>query len=336
MPTDLSGAATVHDDMAVAELFARAGSVPPRDLAELASLIDRLEALITVAAGSESVGSDALERIADIAFVLHERDVEASLCDALDAGVRDLGDFGARTKANVDRMGQATELLSELSRRINSLIARSLAGRPAAGDSTPLESTPTGEPAGEEPAVAKMSNGGFEGRAIVAPVEPSLLLAGQAATASDTTRSGAADVVIERPRNRVVAEDEIDSDRNVGSPRAADDQADHELADPQDDPGDLFEPRTSPVAVPPDMSGVVVAPLPPTPPSNALAGAERGSIPADEKPPEPDHAARTSPSPPSSQPAAGPPQHAIGRQAPNDPLAAVRALSEEEMIALFS
>jgi hypothetical protein len=341
MSTKPYGAALARDDTAFTGSFPQAPAIPPRDLAELASAIDRLEALIAAAARSESSTSDALERIADIAFVLHERDVEASLCDALDAAVRDLDDVGARAQASVDRMRQAAGLLSELSRRINSIIARSLAVPPSAGGSTaelhPLEPVQAGKEAGEQPAGDEMLDGGLHepAQAIVALTEPSLPPADQAPAASDSPRADAAAVVIERTENSDVARDDVESDHELGSPRAADRQAEQALADPEADPGDLFEPRSAPVAAPENTSAAL-PPLPPAPPPSALASAEHRTMPADEMTPASHQVARASPSPASQRPAADAPQHAIGRQAPNDSLSAVRALSEEEMIALFS
>ena len=353
MSIDPSGAALARDDAAVAKPFPRSPAIPPRDLAELASAIDRLEALIAAAARSESAGADAIERIADIAFVLHERDVEASLCDSLDAAVRDLGNVGTRARQSVDRMRQAAELLSELSRRINSIIARSLVAPAAAGESTAalrmIEPEPAGGQAGEEPAVEaveaaeKMLDRGVDERAPAIATLPraSLLLNGQGATASHSPHVPAAVVGIEQSENRNVARDDIDSTHDVHSSGAADRQTEQPLADPEDDPGDLFEPRTTPMPTPDDMpdpanmsasvsvSVAALPPLPPTPPPSAPTRAEHGNTPVGENAPESHQVARTSTAP-------GTPKHANGRQAPNDPLAAVRALSEEEMIALFS
>ncbi|MGB6538794.1 MAG: hypothetical protein WBF58_22870 [Xanthobacteraceae bacterium] len=95
------------------------------DVADLASTIDRIAALI--ASPSESpvnVVADALERIGDIAFVLHERDVEASLCDALDAAVREIGECEALREADVQRSREAAALLRELSHRVSAMADR--------------------------------------------------------------------------------------------------------------------------------------------------------------------------------------------------------------------
>ena len=50
--------------------------------------------------------------------------MERSLCDALDAAVREISDAGAIKRSSAQRTEQAAELLRELSRRVNDLIAR--------------------------------------------------------------------------------------------------------------------------------------------------------------------------------------------------------------------
>jgi hypothetical protein len=382
MFTDPSGAAIARDDMAFAESLQQAAAIPPRDLAELAAAVDHLEALIAAAAGSEADACDVVERIADIAFVLHERDVEASLCDSLDAAVRDLGNADARTQANVERMRQAAELLRELSRRVNGIIARSLVAPSGA------------EELGEE--TEEMSRGEFEerGQVIVAALaEPSLPVADQAAAASDLSHELAADAGIERPETGDIARGNVESDHEVhsrcevdrqDSPDAVGAAANAEeacsqieatkppewqtFADPEDDPGDLFEPRKPPVAAPVVASAPALPESPTAPPPEALSSFEHTSMPAGKSvepeltPPETSHSAEPdgsgaafeAPAPPAPSPAAAPeaaspppapaaqgvadaaPPPAAARQAPNDPLAALRALSEEEMIALFT
>ncbi len=127
MSTDPSGAAIGRVDAAVDESSPQAAAASPHSLADLAAAIERVAALIAADATPEPKGSEALERIADIAFVLHERDVEASLCDALDAAVREMSNAEALREASVQRAQEAAELLRELSRRVNDMIALSQA-----------------------------------------------------------------------------------------------------------------------------------------------------------------------------------------------------------------
>ena len=109
-----------------------------RDLIAIAAAIERVAALIGTGAAPGPDGSAAAERVADIAFVLHERDVEASLCDALDAAVREFCDVCALNQAVAQRTQQAAELLRELASRVNDMMALSIADHrgepPAAAD----------------------------------------------------------------------------------------------------------------------------------------------------------------------------------------------------------
>lgn len=104
------------------------------------------------------------------------------------------------------------------------------------------------------------------------------------------------------------------------------------LSGPEEDPGDLFEPLplpgpllTATVAAAPTM--ITQQSSPPEQPAPAVSA----------PPAEPDRSPLEQPSPP--RVAAMPVTRAVPRPAtsdPRDPLAAIRALSEEELIALFS
>jgi hypothetical protein len=69
------------------------GEGPPRadaagDLMEIAAAVDRIQAAISAGTPPASGISAAIERLLDIAFMLHERPVEATLCDGLVAAIR--------------------------------------------------------------------------------------------------------------------------------------------------------------------------------------------------------------------------------------------------------
>ncbi len=120
MSTDPIGAALARDNAAATTEAPQPASEQSSELSGIATAIERVEALL--AAGPYTEGSEAIERIADIAFVLHERDVEASLCDALDAAVRELANANAAERTNVNRVRQAAEMLRELSQRVTDMI----------------------------------------------------------------------------------------------------------------------------------------------------------------------------------------------------------------------
>jgi hypothetical protein len=157
MSTDPIGAVferddTSLDDTSLAACAAQIAAQPSSELAAIAAAMERVEALLTTG-GPPPEGADAIERIADIAFVLHERDVEASLCDALDAAVRELGSASAARHADVLHVRQAAELLRELSQRVADMIALlQVSPPPAANDTAATETAPQEhEPATPEP-----------------------------------------------------------------------------------------------------------------------------------------------------------------------------------------
>jgi hypothetical protein len=143
MSTDLSSAAFAPLDAAADESQPPAAAPPPV-LAELAAALAHIEALLADGAeGSE--GAAAIERIADIAFVLHERDVERSLCDALDAAVRDIGAADALKRASVQRGREAAALLRKLTHALNEMVAMADVEQPqpavTVADATPSSSS---------------------------------------------------------------------------------------------------------------------------------------------------------------------------------------------------
>jgi hypothetical protein len=132
---------------------------PDRDLSDIAGTIDGILTLLAPGAAPGPDAGAAAERIADIAFVLHEREVEASLCDALDAAVREILDARAHNEVAVRRTHEAAESLREVLRRINDLMAVPAVPEGAeqsavAEDvltSTAAEFEPNAESAGEDP-----------------------------------------------------------------------------------------------------------------------------------------------------------------------------------------
>jgi hypothetical protein len=117
---------------AAVEESSRRSAVPPDELADLAVAIKRIEALIVEGAAQGPDGSAAVERIADIAFALHEREVESSLGDELDTAVREINDVGSLKQVSAERSQQAAELLRQLSRRVHEMIAQSKADQRSA------------------------------------------------------------------------------------------------------------------------------------------------------------------------------------------------------------
>jgi uncharacterized protein YukE len=98
-----------------------------RGLAELVAAIEQIGAGL---ASDESLTADthfAVELIQDIAMALRQRDVEAALCDGLDAAVREVGDAIVRSDAAQARAHNAAGQLRELARRIADMTAAATA-----------------------------------------------------------------------------------------------------------------------------------------------------------------------------------------------------------------
>ncbi len=110
---------------AAVEESSRGSAVPSDELADLAATIERIEALIVEGAAQGPDGSAAVERIADIAFALHEREVESSLGNELSTAVREINNVGPLKQVSAERTQQAADLLRQLSGRVHDMIAQS-------------------------------------------------------------------------------------------------------------------------------------------------------------------------------------------------------------------
>jgi len=372
------------------------GEGPPRaeaagDLMEIAAAIDRIQAALAAGTSPASDVSASIERLLDIGFMLHERPVEATLCDGLDAAVREIAAANMRSESTAVGIREAAELVRALAGRVREMMALSnamhgadqasgenvaatsgagffelatndsetfaaavaelAASLPAFNDapSAPVEAAlePASAPEPEPTAEPESGEGAPAPAAEIAPSDNVLSPAAEAQlTATETaspdndaappqiasTQIASADVSlseavlnqasddffsspnfpVEAPVREEVASAQVLSEE---SPAEAVPPAQNLSADPvpspqpspQEDPADLFEP--APVPTPPGEAAVAVTP--------------DVSVPA-EPPAEPPRAV-----PP-------PPARAIPRPPGSDPLAAVRDLSEEELIALFS
>jgi len=365
------------------------GDGPPRadaagDLMEIAATIDRIEAALAAGTMPTSDVSAAVERLQDIAFMLHERPVEATLCDGLDAAIREISAANMRSESTAVGIREAAELVRALTSRVREMMALSSAmhgAHQATGENVAATSgvgffelaTDDGETfaaavaelaaslpaftdapsapveAALEPASAPEPmtepESGEGAPAPAAEIAPSDNVVSPAAEAQQTaTETGNPD---NDPAPPQIASTDVSlseailnqaSDDFFSSPSFSSEAPAHEATgseqvlseeppgeavlpvqnfsaepvpssqpSPQEDPADLFEP----------------APVPTSPVETAVAVAADAPMPA-EPPAEP---ARAVPPPPA---------RAIPRPPGSDPLAAVRDLSEEELIALFS
>jgi hypothetical protein len=355
------------------------GEGPPRadaagDLMEIAAAIERIRAAIAAGTPPTPDVSAAIERLSDIAFMLHERPVEATLCDRLDAAIREISEANMRTESTAAGIREAAELVRALAGRVREMMALSIDSRgvpqpagenvdatsgagffelatndgetfaqavaelaaslPALADapSEPVEAAPVSEPAPES------GEGAPAPAAEIAPSDYVLLPAAEAQqTATETgipdndtapPQIASTDVSLSEAVLNQASDDffsspnfsgEAPTREETGGGQALSEEPPSEtmpsaqnfstepVPGPQEDPADLFEPT----------------PLP-TPPVETAA-----SVTADAAAP-----AESTVEPPRAVPP--PPARAIPRPPGSDPLAAVRDLSEEELIALFS
>jgi hypothetical protein len=125
-----------------------------RGLAELVAAIEQIGAEL---ASDRSLAADvhfAFELIQDIAMALRQRDVEAALCDGLDAAIREVGDAIIRSDAAEARAHNAAAQLRELARRIADMTARAATASAAdAARSNDTGPRPLTDVSGEAPVV---------------------------------------------------------------------------------------------------------------------------------------------------------------------------------------
>ncbi|MGB7097243.1 MAG: hypothetical protein WBD95_00545 [Xanthobacteraceae bacterium] len=267
-----------------------------RGLAALARAIEQSQAVLS--SSSISVNNDllAVERIQDIGMALRRRDVEPALCDALEVAAREVGDAMVRSNAASAGMLSAASLLSDLSASVANLIALFDSAKSPGAKA---------RAAGEE--VAR-DDAAFDERATAERIE-SLPSSASEQTADNGTPSG---TDAER-FHLTVGESATDAD-STGSAKLA------LISSPL---GEL--PLTSPLPEGQVQAGLQQASGPPLEPrsetaSQITAGAEHAvgpeiALPSDILPPM---------------------APVMRRKIQNDALADVLALSDEELIALFS
>jgi hypothetical protein len=316
--------------------------------------------------------------------MLHERPVEATLCDGLDAAIREISAANMRSESTAVGIREAAELVRALTSRVREMMALSsamhgahqatgenvaatsgagffelatndgetfaaavaelAAALPTLSDapSAPVEAALEPASAPEPMAESESGEGAPAPAAEIAPSDNVLSPAAEAQQIAVETGNPDNDPAPPQPASTDMSLSEAilnqASDDFFSSPSFSEEAPAHEATgseqvlseeppgeavlpvqnfstgpvpspqpSPQEDPADLFEP----------------APVPTSPVETAASVAADAPMPA-EPPAEP---ARAVPPPPA---------RAIPRPPASDPLAAVRDLSEEELIALFS
>jgi hypothetical protein len=178
-----------------------------KGLADLGSIVTQAEALLRAQGTLKSDAHFAVEHIHDVAMALRMRDVEAVLCDTLDASVREVGDALVRHEAAATGAFSAAGLLRDVMRRLEDLAV--VAARMSAADTETPSQPPiseadvgtkpsppvVGEAVVIEPVVNEELHGADEGLGATLSTEPeeegAQLSQPQAA---ETPRAGAFDV----------------------------------------------------------------------------------------------------------------------------------------------
>jgi hypothetical protein len=273
-------------------------------LADVAVTIRQIESILQANGMLAPEVHFSVERIHDVAMALRMREVDGALCDTLEASVREVGDAIVRNDAAAARALSAAALLYDLARRIDQMVGQA----PAA----PRELAEFGRSAAIEKSEdqAARSNGATSGPMALAVV----------GLMSDDDYAGSlllpafGPPVLPEVRDWAEAKDDaVDPTESPKRPIAGP-VAEQEPA-PAGDNRDAAAPATILPAEAPNAAIEIVA-------------AQSDSTPVAVSPPPTDirvaDAAISAPAPTKSS------------LSPDDPLAALYGLSEEELIALFS
>jgi hypothetical protein len=114
----------------IARLEAARADYPPHqisaaftsDLAELAALIEQVEAALAASEVAATEGLFAADRVQDMVWSLRQRHVEAAICEALEAGMREVGDAMIGNNAATKLALSSAALLRDLAHRVNDMI----------------------------------------------------------------------------------------------------------------------------------------------------------------------------------------------------------------------
>jgi hypothetical protein len=272
-------------------------------LADVAVTIRQIESILQANGMLAPEVHFAVERLHDVAMALRMREVDGALCDMLEASVREVGDAIVRNDAAAARALSAAALLYDLARRIDHMVGQ---GPAAARASAEFGQSVAIETAGDR---AARSNGAASGP-MAHPIDG--LVSGNE-HAGSLLRSVDVPPVLPDMRDLSGAEDEAFDPADSPDPSAAGPPGERApLPDNRDAvvrPNALWDEAPDAIetiAVQPAPSDAVPATAAPSPAN--LHGAD---------------ATNSVPTPAKSYP-------------PDDPLAALYGLSEEELIALFS
>jgi len=278
-----------------------------RGLVDLAAATEEGEAALAATCTPPRDETPTLECVRDAALALRKRKVEPALCEALDAVAREVGDIITRGKAAIVTAQSALTLLQELSRRVEDIIVLAAAASKA-----------------ELPHQQDITDKKAASGASATPIVAALSHIVRAAPSESPHDSPAVATTVSSPEPAQARAEQlgIDAQRSRSERVGVDDDANWFDDTPHESDIDDAPRQSS------DESRIAAAlaaiPLPDLlPDSEAVTPKEvSGTLRA---PSFSRQHARTAQVPNSNS-----------RVAPNDPLAAMLTLSQEELIALFT
>ena len=284
-------------------------------LADVAAAIEQIEAMLSASPTSAPAVHFAAERIQDIAAALRRREVETALCDALETASREVGDAVVRNDAAAARASSAAALLRDLARRVHEMIT--LVG--ATGHHLQQRQDP--------PETTAVGDAGLSGSPLERPLD-------------GETQDGKTLQLVPGRLDDTIQKSVFDEDRRELLPQAElvqqallNMQAPPQLDEDSNGPG-------APVLLP------VPSPIAEREATPQTHDGENGQPSQRTAAETPASSSAAMPSLEAAQPAAtvsaqqnldaNPAPQTTPITAANDPLAALRTLSDEELIALFS
>lgn len=319
----------------------QSSAIPSADLTAMAATIERIRGAVAAAGLPMSGIGSAAERISDISFSLRERSVDATLCDALDAAAREISETCASRAAEDDHARGVAESLRDLAGRVDALLKLSAAD-PVSSEvssqiSNEVSNDAPSQALSEVPAeVPDQGPDETSAAMLTSPIaEPATVVGAQNELADaiipppaygDDPDLPASAPTADGPRWHIESPDFVFAPTDRGADKvkaepASESELFHALLPatqlqpgPQDDPADLFEASVTREAVAPVSPPATPAPAPSE--LAAVVSLAKAS----------QHQLRIANG---SAVRIGPPP------APSDPLAAMRSLSEDEVVALF-
>jgi len=284
---------------------------PPRHLAatlssglrELAAIIERIESTLLASEGPAPDVHFALAHIHNVATALRERDVAPAACATLEAAIREVADAIARGDAAAERAVSAAVSLRYLAGRVDELSA--VAASIAASAAEPPEGAAR-LPTFQQEIVERSDH--------VADMP----------MADSADASSADDACASQPRSMSMPPTLPDKEAALNEVALEEAAPEKATLGPREDPADLFEPGALPMSAPPDAREEVTQ-----------VGGSDNNVADEDAADEAATVHSRARDATASEPAL--PKLAAGTSAAaNDPLAILFALSEEELIALFS